>query len=938
VSRAQQPYSYSFNERHGFGTNEIYYLHQDKKGRMWIGCNDGLYRYDGISFRQYTHPEQSGRSISHIREDSHGSIWCQNFTGQIFCVRNDSMLLVFDASTRMANFPVFDVNSKGVLYIGGQNELLVRENDGSTHSVKLPSASKNIVRAVGCMPDGDVIAISDKVYRYRAGKLSTITATNDTNAFARILHSLGNFEHYGGRTLFLCQVVRAKEYILAEIKEDSVVILSKLPEALTQGRLFNINFLDKNEIWFNTHNGTLRLGSDLRPRYSRPLLEGSNVSDIIKDNEGNYWLATLESGIHIVPEVELVQYTKTNSGLADNNVTSLYLKGNEMLLGYFNGEVSVLKEGNFQTLRFDPNYKYATVQKIERSPLTGTMFISHNYLSTIDGARIATLNSVEYVRDMCFLRGGNILYANGGAAGTLHMTGDVLDSVVALREIGSRCVCYDEQNGERWVGFNDGVHYFDDQDIARVLLYNGRKVFANCISYSGGIVWIGTISEGLLLVKDRKVIKHYSARNGMRGRSVRRIYLSGEEVWLATEKGINIIDRRTDRISHIDEYDGFPAMEINDLAIRNDSVFLVGTRGLFQFPARLRQASERTPGIFIDKVPHNRNKLTVFFHTDGLGEKNKYTYYYQLVPYESTWQSADRSTASISYSSLPPGDYVFQVKAQNQDGVYSTKMASFKISISKPFWQQWWFYVLIVFATVLLVSFLFSNRIRAIKQKAKLEQLIRSSQLTALKAQMNPHFVFNALNSIQDLMLKKDVRASSIYLGRFSELMRKVLDASDKDKVSLLEEIDILRLYLELEKLRFGEAFTYSIAVAPDIDVADIHIPSMVIQPFVENAIKHGLLHKEGEKKVQISFVMGDNSIECTITDNGVGRKASADIKLRSKRPHNGFAIKATEKRLDLLNDYHKEKIGLQIIDLELGGQALGTTVKIVLPLDRSDL
>jgi hypothetical protein len=383
--------------------------------------------------------------------------------------------------------------------------------------------------------------------------------------------------------------------------------------------------------------------------------------------------------------------------------------------------------------------------------------------------------------------------------------------------------------------------------------------------------------------------------------------------------------------------------------MNGDMVIVASTSGLFTFPKDLRGSNDRRPDIFIDKVmindlvvdhssdltlPYDHNKLSVHFHTSGLGEKNSYTYHYMLQGYDSTWQKAGRNTDNISYSSLPPGKYTFSIKTVNEDGYASADDATISLEIGKPVWQRWWFYWLIVIGSSVLVSFIFANRIRAIKNKAKLEQLIRSSQLTALKAQMNPHFVFNALNSIQDLILKNDVRASNIYLGRFSELMRKVLEASGKDSITLQEEIDILSLYLDLEKLRFGDSFVYAIEINPAFDLSSMRMPSMIIQPFIENAIKHGLLHKHGEKRLNILFTFDNSHIQCTITDNGVGRKASAIMKERSKRPHSGFAINATEKRLDLLNDYHKEKIGLQITDLEENGIAAGTVVKLTLPYD----
>jgi ligand-binding sensor domain-containing protein len=948
---AQQPYSYSFNERHAFGCNEIYYLHQDKKGNMWIGCNDGLYKYNGICFKQFTHPGQSGRSISFIREDKYGRIWCQNFTGQIFCIENDVMSIAFDASTTFSYYPVFDIHKEGTLYVGGQNEILICGRDKKLRKVLLDKQDKTVITAIGCMADGSVVAVSDKIYKYRNDKVVVLTKTNDEGTFSKMARRRGNFEYLGSRLLFFCEIAQSKEYALAEIKGDSVIVLSVLPNSLTQGRLYSINAVSGEDLWLNTQHGTVCVDAVLHPKYGKAILSGSNVSDIIKDNEGNYWLATLESGIHIVPNMNIVQHTRSNSGLLDNNTTSLYYDAGRLFVGYFNGGVSALEQGVYRGQKFDKNVRYTSAEKIDRSPVDGRLVFCHNYLSVKPAGASAwkNLEGVFNVRDFTFLPDGQILYATGRSAGVLTVNGSETDSVKCLREMSSRCVAYDPVNERKWVGFNDGVFYFDGSDRSSELRYKGKKVYGTCMNYSRGVLWIGTVSDGLLGVRGDRVVYNYSEQNGLRGKNVRVVMHDGDALWVATEKGINIIDLHNGEISGIDKYDGLPATEINDIVVRDGMVTIASTSGLFSFPKALQGRNNRRPDIFIDKVlindrlanhaegldlAYDHNKLVVYFHTSGLGEKSNYTYYFMLRGYDTSWQKAGRNIDHVSYSSLSPGQYSFSIKTVNEDGYSSVASAGFSLVIGKPVWQRWWFYWLIVIGSSILVSFIFAGRIRAIKSKAKLEQLIRSSQLTALKAQMNPHFVFNALNSIQDLILKNDVRASNIYLGRFSELMRKVLDASGKDSITLQEEIDILSLYLDLEKLRFGESFVYTVDINPAFDLSAMRMPSMIIQPFIENAIKHGLLHKHGEKRLQVLFTFDSSHIQCTITDNGVGRKASALMKERSKRPHSGFAIKATEKRLDLLNDYHKEKIGLQITDLEENGIATGTAVKLTLPYD----
>jgi sensor histidine kinase YesM len=224
-------------------------------------------------------------------------------------------------------------------------------------------------------------------------------------------------------------------------------------------------------------------------------------------------------------------------------------------------------------------------------------------------------------------------------------------------------------------------------------------------------------------------------------------------------------------------------------------------------------------------------------------------------------------------------------------------------------------------------------RINRIKKKAEIRNQLTNSQLTALKAQMNPHFMYNTLNSIQDLVLQNDIKNSNYYLSRYSSLMRKILDTSESNEIELAEEADTLKLYLELEQLRFGSDFTFDIEIDSTVDPHDTHMPSMIIQPFVENAIKHGLLHKKGRKTLSIRFNIEYNVLTCLITDNGIGRERSAEIKKRSPQHHRSFATRATEKRLSLINENREKKIILTITDLFENGIASGTEVLLQIPL-----
>lgn len=254
---------------------------------------------------------------------------------------------------------------------------------------------------------------------------------------------------------------------------------------------------------------------------------------------------------------------------------------------------------------------------------------------------------------------------------------------------------------------------------------------------------------------------------------------------------------------------------------------------------------------------------------------------------------------------------------------------------------------LVISGLLLLAGLFYYSRLKA-KKKAEiitlelketqkrlaLEKQYKDSELKALKAQMNPHFIFNALNSIQDYIVLNQKNLASDYLGKFADLIRNYLHFSDTGFISIPEEVHNLKLYLELEKLRFEEALDYQVTIDDNANSDAIKIPTMLIQPYVENALKHGLLHKKDNRKLSITISKpSEKIIQCIVEDNGVGREKSKAINQKRQHQHKSFALKATTERLDLLNYGKERKIGVEILDLKSANEAIGTKVILNIPI-----
>jgi sensor histidine kinase YesM len=216
------------------------------------------------------------------------------------------------------------------------------------------------------------------------------------------------------------------------------------------------------------------------------------------------------------------------------------------------------------------------------------------------------------------------------------------------------------------------------------------------------------------------------------------------------------------------------------------------------------------------------------------------------------------------------------------------------------------------------------------KQKAELHQKATELEMQALRAQMNPHFIFNCLNSINRFIFKNETRAACDYLTGFSRLIRMVLLHSQKKLIPLEDELEMLRLYLNMERLRFKDAFDYHIKTTNSVETSSIFIPPLLLQPFCENAIWHGLMHKEGPGHLNIELNETDDVLNCTITDNGIGLKKAAEYKSKSALHEKSFGLKITRERLSLLNTGSTGKTFYKMEDvLDEKGEVAGTTVKL---------
>lgn len=320
--------------------------------------------------------------------------------------------------------------------------------------------------------------------------------------------------------------------------------------------------------------------------------------------------------------------------------------------------------------------------------------------------------------------------------------------------------------------------------------------------------------------------------------------------------------------------------------------------------------------------------------------KDAYSAFEQFSAYRDTLYERDKLN---EFRRLKTEYETERLEAEKETAEAQVKLAESTSKLNRNYLIA----AIIIAILIALLAVFFLERLRARKRmefiamelkeaqkRLALEKQYRESELKALKSQMNPHFIFNALNSIQEYIVTNKKNEASNYLSQFADLIRTYLDHSDAGLISLSEEIESLTMYLDLEVMRFEDTLEYAINVSDSITQDHVLIPTMLIQPYVENAVKHGLLHKKNDKKLMVSFESVNSKILCCIIeDNGVGREKTYELQKNRSKWHKPFATKVTQERLDLLNQGRDEKIGVEIEDLTEGAEATGTRVTLTIPL-----
>ena len=488
----------------------------------------------------------------------------------------------------------------------------------------------------------------------------------------------------------------------------------------------------------------------------------------------------------------------------------------------------------------------------------------------------------------------------------------------------------DQSNQTLWVGSTDGLFSVDLSDLKkapqRIGLNQalGDYQIQSMLRDELGHLWLGT-NNGLIryTISDssfHQFSKSDGALSSEYNEQAAFTHQNGQ-LWFGGNNGITIVE--PDKIEFLQDP---PKIHITGIKINDEepdhlACQLTGATNVTQIKKLVNEYANNTLSFDFVAIDYSDPKATQL--------------QYKLEGKDKHWVHLPKGQLGFArYSGLREGDYKLLIKGANSDGVWGEAVEKLQITILPPLHRKPWFQVLVILGLLGMGYGFYRYRIAQIRERADFKARIAENKMAALRAQMNPHFVFNSLQTLNGLIARKELRGAIDYVGQFAKLMRMILENSRVGKVAIEKEIELLELYMQVEARRFKMPFTYEINVGNNVDTFGMEIPAMLLQPFVENSIKHGLFHKEGKGHIKVSFSKDNGFLSCVVEDNGVGRAKSAEFNAQQGRQHQSRGMQIIDERLQIINRGESKVHEVTIEDIkDENDNPVGTRVEIQLPI-----
>ena len=960
---------HNFTTNDGLPSSETYFVFEDQSGHIWVGTDNGIARYNGYEFTVYDTDDGLDDSVTFIiHETAGGVVWVSTLSGRVFYfadgrfhpfAANDVLLelkqsseLLFLLDVLPDGDVVMRVNYQGIAKISPDGTINWLTDDAYGSLIYLYTQQE---------PGAKYPRQGSHYFGKRGTRIVHATSplvlwkNNEWSAFAPGV----TFENLqNGQPAFLNMLDEGNGILFAtrshinHIFPDGRRYAFPYPSGLSTALLH----IEENDYFICDGAGAgltrLRLNYETETVTKENYLQGQSMAMIFRDSKGGLWVASLDAGIFYSPYPSQRVLIPDTDGVP-SRPTALTLAGPKFVLAtYADGTTiaydrNTLEQHKIPTpwekngYQADDIYYDAATRKLmllshhfEFDPVTGMTVGKGEQFKYGEFRSLYGIKQISEIDGELYWTGINNCGKVNPAIGNLsNRLGNVLVDTSYVHGLESY---YPFPDGRDFIGtwygmkriLPDGTLVPDNLGIPEL---SGR--IERIVQWTDGRIAIATRANGLVIwtPDGHRVIGR--AQN-LASDIIRNLHVAPDgTLWVATLEGLSKVwyapGDTLPRVRTFDIGNGLLDNEVHDIASREDEIWLASTAGVYQFLEPALDSFSRSPvisellvnGDEVNVNAHHEfaprdNYLTFTYSTVNFSLGEKLRYRYRVSP-SQPWQISRERLAN--YPNLSAGDYRFEVQSENRDGVWSpSSVVSFSIAQRWiKTWQPW-----VLGGALLLggITLIFRRRERERRREEALKSEIQRLEHSALHAQMNPHFVFNSLNSIQYFILHNDVRQAATYLSRFARLIRTTLRSSVRGQHSLSDEITMLDGYLELEQLRFKDVFEYRVTVDPDLPTETIMVPPLLIQPFVENAVLHGFKERSEGGLIEVHIGGTAALLEATVTDNGVG------IEPTHRTGDDSLGMKITRQRLSLLTGKKQKGLSLDVAPIYLPNGSLGGT------------
>lgn len=939
----QQFLAKHFDLEDGMPHATVYRIFQDKKGFLWFCTDAGLCSFDGLSFTDRISIDDSFlySSPMSVSEDAQGNkIVCSYYDG-IFIVSDSLTTHYTPACSDPPKFYFYAASENGIIWLAGKKagDFLYKAKNGTLTKCDLDdSAGKSIAIKKVLRSNGRILITTDH---------GLYTIHNEE--VVPYLHDLVPDD------VMDLRVNKHGQYVVA--LKDRIVVADSM-HIITRYELdgtyndISIACDGRDNIWVLIYGQKMLLLKNGNSTDISNYMPTQNlyINYITEDAEGNIWFATYNEGVYMIPSTDILSYSLNNKRANSHCHSIKPMDSSNMLVGSI-GNVSIFSGGEMRSLHVaslaHDEFVYTAIK------IGGYIYIgTPNKLirksvhapfreETIDlGSRSGAVAVYQDRKGRVWIGGFAYVYIMDNGR-PVKQTGDSLLLNKRFNDI------LEDSRGNMWYATNMGL-IVNDGKTCRWAVEFRKKAYgfvSALMEDSRGRVWIA-FNGGVICVENGKA-RTYEKRDGLL--SAKCLSICEDErhvIWIGTPKGLNYLDPVSGQIKAY--YDGINRKEVLSIHAVDNKVFVGTTDNLLSMNADLPHGDAAPPPVYINSVrtskhtinaplhlslPYNENKAIIDFIAISFRHPTEIEYRYKVSGLDNNWRVT--TNHSIELAALPSGNYDFVLSARTRDGQWG-KEISLPISVSTPFWKNYSF-ILLAVGGLAYAIYILARRQTERREAKKREKLLLLNKIAylrqqALSALINPHFIFNCMNSIQHFLNRKDHERANSYLADFAGLIRLTMEHAQEMFIDLNSEINRLQLYLSLEQLRFGDGLTFSFTVDKNIDIREVMIPNMIVQPYIENAIWHGIMPNEGKGIIKVSFTMhGNGELRITVEDNGIGIQQSKKMADADNKKHYGMGL--TEERLQLLRQISGQTYNINVDELYgTDGACTGTRVVITVP------